>query len=127
MKLDKQIAIFIFIILVIVFLDIIFEQHFNHQKAKFEELVSEIQEMILNKQDAKKQSEELYNNWLEFEKKAAYYVEHNELEKVSLKVGLIKKTIEINETDLTVEYLEEIKFLLDHIYDKDKLRLKNIF
>ena len=77
--------------------------------------------------DANKDAEKLYNDWQEFEGKAAYYVEHNELEKVSSKVGLIKKTIEIDETDLTVEYLEEIKFLLDHIYDKDKLRLKNIF
>lgn len=127
MKLGKQIAIFIVIILFIVFLDIIFEQHFSEQKHKFEELVSEIQELILNNEDANEDAEKLYNDWQKFEGKAAYYVEHNELEKVSSKVGLIKKTIEIDETELTVEYLEEINFLLDHIYDKDKLRLKNIF
>ncbi|MBP3596125.1 MAG: DUF4363 family protein [Clostridia bacterium] len=127
MKLGKQIAIFIAIILFIVFLDIIFEQHFSVQKNKFEELVSKIQELILNKENAKQDAVKLYDDWQDFEAKAAYYVEHNELEKVSSKVGLIKKTIEIDETDLTVEYLEEIKFLLDHIYDKDKLRLKNIF
>ena len=40
MKLGKQIAIFIAIILFIVFFDIIFEQHFKIQKQKFEELVS---------------------------------------------------------------------------------------
>lgn len=40
MKLGKQIAIFIAIILFIVFLDIVFEQHFKVQKQKFEKLVS---------------------------------------------------------------------------------------
>lgn len=127
MRFKKEIAIFVLIILFIMFCDIIFEEHFSTQKNEFELLISDLQELVLKEQDAKNKSEELYQNWIEIESKAAYYVEHNELEKVSLKVGLIKKTVEINETDLTVEYLEEIKFLLDHIYDKDKLRLKNIF
>lgn len=127
MKIEKQIAIFCVIILVIIFLDVIFENHFNKQKKEFENIASKIQSYILDKKDARKETEKLYNKWLEFEKKAAYYVEHNELEKVSLKVGLIKKTVEIDETELTVEYLEEIKFLLQHLYDKDKVRLKNIF
>lgn len=127
MKLKKQIASFILVILIIIFMDIIFEQHFKLKKEEFELAVSDLQELVLSKQDAKKKAEELSENWNEFESKAAYYVEHNELEKVSLKVRLIKKTIDIDETDLTVEYLEEIKFLLAHIYDKDKLRLKNIF
>lgn len=40
MNLGKQIASFIAIILFIVFLDIVFEQHFSAQKYKFEELIS---------------------------------------------------------------------------------------
>lgn len=127
MRFKREIAILVLIILFIIFFDIIFEKHFSIQKREFELLVSKLQELVLDKQNSKDKAEELYQNWIDFESKAAFYVEHDELEKVGLKINLIKKTVEINETDLTVEYLEEIKFLLDHIYDKDKLRLKNIF
>ncbi len=127
MRFKKEIAICLLILLIIVWFDIIFADHFSKQKEEIELLIGKLQEMVINNENLNTKSEDLYKKWFEFESKSSYYIEHDELEKISLKIKLIKKFVDIDENEHTVEYLEEIKFLLDHIYDKDKLRLKNIF
>ena len=54
-------------------------------------------------------------------------MEHNELEKVSNDVVIIESNFESDETEKTLENIAELKFMLEHIQEKNKLKLKNIF
>lgn len=127
MTLKKELLICVVIILIIIFNDFILNNHFRLEKEDLEIEVSKLQEIILNNDNGKEKIDEIDNKWKDFEKIAAYYTEHNELEKISLKVDLVKKLIETDQNDMTIEYLEEIKFWLNHIFEKDKFKLKNIF
>ena len=127
MKIKKEIALCILIILCILFLDSIKNDHFKNEKDEIYEMVSELQDTILNNEDGKDKINELNDKWEKFDKLAAFYTEHNALENVDLKIKLVKKNIEINDNEMTIEYLEEVKSMLNQIYEKDKLKLTNIF
>ena len=127
MKLKRDFLICIIIIFIIIFLDMIINNHFEREMIVMQNNISDLQDLVQKNENGKEKVDELKKNWRRFEYIAAYYIEHNELEKVSLKINLVKKNIENGENDMTVEYLEELKFLLNHICEKDKLSLKNIF
>lgn len=127
MNFKREFSICIIIILFVSYLDIILNVHFEKEMKIMQNNINDLQELMIKKENGKEKVEELKKNWERFDYIAAYYTEHNELEKVSLKINLVKKNIEIDENDMTVEYLEELKFLLNHIFEKDKLSLKNIF
>ena len=56
-----------------------------------------------------------------------FYMEHDELEKVGVLVDNVKSDIKNENTEDVNQELDEIKFLLDHVKDKQKLQLKSIF
>ena len=127
MELKKEFLICLIIIFFIIFLDIVLNNHFFYQKEKMNKEIFNLQEIILNEEDGENEIENLNRLWQEFSHIAAWYTEHNELEKISLKISLIKNNIETGQNDMTIEYLEEVHFWLEHIFEKDKLKLKNIF
>lgn len=60
-------------------------------------------------------------------KKLAYYIEHDELEKVDTAIVTMKSYIKTNDYSLAIAELEEGKFVLEHIKDKNSFNLQNIF
>lgn len=72
-------------------------------------------------------TQELYNNWKERYAKLAYFIEHDELEKVESEIVSLKGNIEIDEYGEVVSQIEKIKFILKHIEEKYKFNLQNIF
>ena len=69
----------------------------------------------------------LYEQWDEKENALAFFSEHDELEKVTKEV---KKLVVSSNNKLKYEIkdeIEQIRFLLGHIEEKNKLLLKNIF
>ena len=60
-------------------------------------------------------------------KKLAYYIEHDELEKVDTNLIGLKSYIETEEESDAVSELEKSVFVLKHIEDKTRMNLKNIF
>ena len=59
--------------------------------------------------------------------KLAYYIEHDELEKVDTAIINMKSYIETKEYSSAVANLDEGKFILEHIEDKNAFNLVNIF
>lgn len=57
----------------------------------------------------------------------AYYIEHDELEKVSEALVRAKSNINAEEYNTAIENIDGCIFLLQHIEEKDKFSLKNIF
>ena len=74
-----------------------------------------------------KKSSERDNKWRDMHKKMAYYIEHDELEKVDTAIVKMKSYIENNEITLSIAELEEAKFVLEHIQEKNSFNLQNIF
>ena len=75
----------------------------------------------------KKDLEDLTNKWEERHNKLAYYIEHNELEKVETAIVRMKSYIESEKFEDAITELEDGKFVLEHIQDKNSFNLQNIF
>ena len=71
--------------------------------------------------------DEIHNKWDEMYKKLAYYIEHDELEKVETCLTNVRSNIETEELEYSIENLDNCIFILEHIQDKEKLSLANIF
>lgn len=84
-------------------------------------------EMVNQGQYVNKKYEELEKVWLEKYEVLAYYIEHEDLEKVSSEIFKLKGSIKTNQVDEGIPTIENCRFILSHIKDKDKFEIKNIF
>ena len=57
----------------------------------------------------------------------AYFIEHDELEKVETELTSLQANIETKEYKQGIPDLQKCIFILDHIKDKSSLQIKNIF
>ena len=89
------------------------------------ELKKEIEDKSL--ENAKEKLGELDKKWDEKHDKLAYYIEHDELEKVDTAIVQVKSFVENEEIPSAIAELETGKFVLEHIERKYKFNLQNIF
>lgn len=120
---------FIILVLIIVFVivienitQIVTEKSLSAVSGK----IVEVEENLYN-ENGKNKIKELSQTWKNKESNLAFYMEHNELEQISSKMTNAKINIENDNIDEAIEYLDEIKFRIEHIKNKQKLELKNIF
>lgn len=76
---------------------------------------------------AKEKMNEVYSKWEKKHDKLAYFIEHDELEKVETDLVSIKSYIETQEYEQAVGELDKGAFVLKHIEDKYAFNLQNIF
>lgn len=72
-------------------------------------------------------SNNIYSRWKEIERKWSIIIVHDELDLIELSLIEMKTCIEESEYSRSIEELEKSIYLLEHIKDKEKLALKNIF
>lgn len=84
-------------------------------------------EMLEKGEQTGEKYEQLEELWSEKYEVLAYYIEHDELEKVSSELFQLKGSIQTDQVDEGIPTIENCKFILDHIKDKDKFEIKNIF
>ena len=75
------------------------------------------------KQDAKN----LNDKWKTKYEKLAYFIEHNELEKIETELIIAKSNIETMEYDYSINAIDKSIFILSHVEDKYAFNLENIF
>lgn len=80
-----------------------------------------------NIEELERLSVKIYENWEEVNKKWSILVVHSELDLIELALIGVKSTIEANELQDTLQEIEKSIFLVEHIKEKENLRLKNIF
>lgn len=85
-----------------------------------------IQDNIENKV-VKEEIDKIYNNWQNRHDKLAYFIEHDELEKVETDLVAMKSYMETGEYEQAVGELDKGVFVLKHIEDKYAFNLQNIF
>lgn len=67
------------------------------------------------------------NNWNNRHDKLAYYIEHDELEKVETHLTILQSDIEVEDYEQALGELDSCRFVLEHIQEKESFKLKNIF
>ena len=125
----KETIICIFIIILIIGLDIITQNYTKKSTIEITDCLSELKDEIENEnlENAKLKIEELDNKWENRRDKLAYYIEHDELEKVDTAIVQVKSFVENDDIPSAMAELENGKFVLEHIERKYKFNLQNIF
>lgn len=127
----KELVICIIIIIAILVLNTITE-NFTHESVSSltDQLIglrNEITEENIEKDEIKAKVNNIYSNWNDKYNVLAYYIEHNELEKVETNLVLLLSAIETGEYSDAVAKLNEDIFVLKHIQEKNSFDFKNIF
>ena len=95
-----------------------------------EELENLKEDLLQEEVDTEKVTGKITNIREEWEKryqKLAYFIEHDELEKVETELTSLQANIETKEYKQGIPDLQKCIFILDHIKDKSSLQIKNIF
>lgn len=93
-----------------------------------EDLKAEIEKaQNLEENDSIILANNIYNEWKEIEEKWSIIISHGELDLIEVSLIGMKSCIEEEEYSRSMEELEKSIYLLEHIKDKEKLDLKNIF
>jgi len=103
-------------------------------KSTSQEMVNDLEELKTNIKSngeidihIKKQAKSVYNKWEELEKKWSMIVLHDELDLIETSLVSMKANVESKVIDMSVEEIDKSIFLLEHIYEKERFCLKNIF
>ena len=125
----KEIIIIIVVILLVVVLDVISN---NYTKSAVEELKKELNDLRIeileeNEINSKKQMKRIKEIWNEKYTLLAYYIEHDELEKVQTELVRLSADIDMKEYKHCINELETAIFILEHIQQKEKLDIISIF
>ena len=96
---------------------------------KLEELKQEMnkEQENINHEKINEKIEDIFNKWNERHDKLAYYIEHDELEKVETNLTSLKSYIKTNPYAEAVCELDKTVFILKHIEDKYVFNLQNVF
>ncbi len=122
-------------LIIIVILSFVFLMEYLTSKSLGEatkwmkEGVISIENKVKENQESEAQEEfyDLQGKWKEKTERLALFVEHNELEKVTNDIALIEINFETDETEDILENIADLKFMLEHIEEKNQLKWKNIF
>ena len=86
-------------------------------------------EQTSNEQKEKLANEikKLKEEWQEINYKMSYYTEHDELEKVNSAIVKLESSMKIEQYSDAIPELENCKYILEHIRDKQAIRAINFF
>lgn len=129
LKMYKELIICIIIIIFVIGLNIVTEKYTEEVVKYMDEKLDKIEQNILKKENEnnKELMEEVIEAWKEKKDILEYYIEHDELEKVETEFNELKAKIEVEEYDEGLADIEKGIFILNHIKEKYKLRVQNIF
>lgn len=125
----KETVICVIIVILIFGLDVYTQNFTEKTVSEITEIFSSLKEAILDedKEKINDKIESLTSNWQSKHDKFAYYIEHDELEKVDTAIVKMKSYIETDNFAEAITELEEGKFVIEHIQDKNAFNLQNIF
>lgn len=127
----KELVICIIIVALIFVGNIITQNYTNISVDITSEELNKLREEIIkeevNSEISNEKIGEIYNKWNNRHKNLAYYIEHDELEKVETDLSALKGYIEIEEYKEAVAELDRTVYVLQHIKHKNIFSLENIF
>lgn len=141
---QKEIIIVIIIVIAIISADILTQRYtrnsfdnINNQLDGIKTIGKELEEIKKTEdmnstfQEKKKQLEEkiekMQKDWKKINRTTAFYIEHDELEKVNASITKFKSYFELEEYAEAIPELEDCKFILNHIKEKEAMQFINLF
>ena len=103
------------------------EKTIEDTTSKLETLREELTKEDKDNEKLLKDMEKIYNEWLGYHEKLAYFIEHDELEKAETDMVALKGSVNVKEYEMAVSELDKSVYVLQHIEDKYKFELVNIF
>lgn len=145
----KELIIVIIIVIAIIILDTITHNYtkINEQLEQIKEISEDIYIMEKEQDIAENTSKEgkendnktskqeklkekiktMEEDWKTINNKTALYIEHEELEKANVSMVKFKRYIQLEEYTEAIAELENCKYILDHIRDKEAMQIINLF
>lgn len=127
----KQIIIMI-IILIVIFSGSLYIQNFLKNTSsplisKLNEIKYSVEKGNIEDKEVKEKSEEIYKEWEDISEKWAIIVLHDEMDLIEMSLIKMNSNIKMGNAEDSIQELETSIFLLEHIGEKEKTSLKNIF
>lgn len=125
----KEFIIIIVVIFLVVGLDIITNRYTKHTVEILSEELKILREYILNeeKDKSEKQMESIKQKWEERYEILAFYIEHDELEKVETELTGLDADLSVEEYKHCIAELDTTVFILEHIQEKEEIHFRSIF
>ena len=125
----KELTISITIIITIFILDLYTQNYTKTTISKTTQKLSELQQEISknNFEQIEEKLNDTEKEWQEAHDKLAYYIEHDELEKVDTALVTMKSYIDSQDYTSASSELQKSIFVLEHIQKKNSFSLENIF
>ena len=125
----KEFIIIIVVIALIIGLDIGTNNYTKSSVSILSDELKTLREDILqkDKEKANKQIININNIWEDRYKILAYYIEHDELEKVETELTALAAFLSVEEYGECISELDKTIFILEHIEEKEKFDVRSIF
>ena len=131
----KELIIVIIIVIAIIIIDTITQNYtrdsfekINNELEKIKEIINKIDDQEKNsQQELQEKIKTMEEDWKIINRKPAFYIEHEELEKVNASMIKFKSYIQLEEYTEAIPELENCKYILDHIREKEKMQIINLF
>lgn len=124
----KEIIILVIILIIVIVMDIITQSYTDTTMSDISNELNEVRNDLVNKEEkANNEIKSILDKWNEYKEKLVIYIEHTELEKVEMYIIEANSHIETGEYSMAIQTIDTCKFIIDHIEDKYKFCLKNIF
>lgn len=125
----KETIISIIIIIIILIGDFVTQKYTEKSvqeiTSKFEELKQNLREE--NEEESNEIAKEIEKNLNDKHAKLAYFIEHDELEKVETDFTTCHSFVQSKNYDLAISQLDKTVYVLEHITDKYSFNLENVF
>ena len=125
----KEMIISVILVILIFIGDFITQKYTKDTVSSLIDEFGKLEQSLINalKEDSEIEVNEIEQKWDKAHDKLAYYIEHDELEKVETNLTSCKSLAETENYDLAISELEKTVFVLNHITDKYAFNLENIF
>ena len=135
----KEVIICIIIVTIILIGNAITQNYTKETVGQLSDKLQEIKTELENQNGTSNSGEEktdkiiqtkidkLRQDWDESKKKLAYFIEHDELEKVETNIVSFSSFIKSKENEEAISDLDKCDFVLKHIQEKYAFNLENIF
>lgn len=125
----KEVVICIVVIVTIVSLDAVTQKYTRNTTSDITQIFSDLKGNMLeeDKNEIDKKVKILDEKWGQKHDKLAYYIEHDELEKVDTAIVSLKSYVETDDYSSAIAELDKGKFILEHIQEKYAFNLENMF
>lgn len=127
----KEVIICIVVVIFVIISNIITQSYTKKTvettNSKLIELKDKLSEVNKDEEGLKKAVKDIQEDWDEKQEKLAFYIEHDELEKVETQIHLLSGEVKTKLYEDAVPETDKCMFILEHIKDKTALNVKNIF